>query len=152
MKLYRMAQTQFASDLTGEGSYRFGGRWNSKGIRMLYTAGNPSLAFLEFLAHLPSWPSPVSTSLITIEIPDVSFAKTDLSHELIQTPNWKTIAQEEGDRFIKEGKWALWKVPSALVPGDFNFLVNPHHPYLEGKIRIADFFTFQPDQRIWKPI
>ncbi len=52
MELYRLTKEKYGNDISGTGAFLAGGRWNSKGIRMLYTAGSRSLALVESLAHL----------------------------------------------------------------------------------------------------
>lgn len=152
MLLYRTAQTQFARDLSGTGSFLFGGRWNTKGSYLLYAAENPSLSFLEYLAHLPSWPSPVSTSLVVIEVPVLTIGIVDLSHQEMNLESTRSKCQEVGNAFIREADFPLLKVPSALIPGDFNFLLNPNHPELANRMVIKEIRTFLPDERIWKQV
>jgi len=50
--VYRIAKTRYIYDLTGAGARLYGGRWNQKGIGMIYTSENRSLASLEFLVHI----------------------------------------------------------------------------------------------------
>ena len=44
-----------ADDTTGAGAKKTGGRWNRKGIALIYTAESRALACLETLVHLNRW-------------------------------------------------------------------------------------------------
>lgn len=69
MKVYRLTKRKYANDLTGQGAKVVGGRWNSKGNSILYTASSVSLALLEVLVHLPVY-SNLDFVIVEIEIPD----------------------------------------------------------------------------------
>ena len=59
--VYRICKTKYAATaFDGEGAFRFGGRWNTRGTRLIYTAGNLALAALEMLVHLDEYPRPIS--------------------------------------------------------------------------------------------
>jgi RES domain-containing protein len=152
MLVYRITNTPFCKDLSGKGAFIHGGRWNPKGVHMLYTASNPALSFLEYLAHLPAWPSPVSTSLVVLELPPIAYEQVDIPHEELYLETHRSLCQELGNQFLNSGRFPVLKVPSALIPGDFNFLLNPNHPDLTGQIRIQEIRTFMPDERVWKKI
>ncbi|MBC7474708.1 MAG: RES family NAD+ phosphorylase, partial [Candidatus Sericytochromatia bacterium] len=70
MKLYRIAKEQHIRDLTGTGARLYGGRWNHKGISLLYTSESRSLATLELLVHTSPALIPNDLSILEIEIPD----------------------------------------------------------------------------------
>lgn len=130
MELYRCAKCRFIQDLSGEGAFRYGGRWNSKGVRMVYTASNPSLALLETLVHTVSLVPEIDYCLLkmennqdSVQVKEVSTLPADWS----ATPapdHLKSI----GDAFIAEGKFLILKVPSAILSMEWNFLINPGHP------------------------
>ena len=71
MLIYRISKTEFIDDLTGVGAKLFGGRWNSKGIFMLYASANRALAVLELLVHLDANEiQQHNFSIAEIEIPE----------------------------------------------------------------------------------
>lgn len=49
---WRLDDARYASVWdSGEGAHRFGGQWNSKGVRAVYAALDPSTAILEVAVH-----------------------------------------------------------------------------------------------------
>jgi RES domain-containing protein len=131
MKVFRLSRSKFAGDLSGKGAEIAGGRWNSKGTAMLYTSQSVALCTVEIAVHTPLGNIPTDYTLVTIEIPD------DLPKEELATGDlpvdWKTLPHSHstqliGDDFISAGKNAILKVSSAVIPGEYNFLVNPLHP------------------------
>lgn len=125
--VYRLARKQYANDLSGKGAEISGGRWNSKGTPMLYTAQNIALCVSEVAVHLPLGVVPKDYCLVHISIP------VDSVFELKKLPkNWNSIPHQNdtqllGDRFIRDRKFLAMKVPSAAVQGEFNILINPLH-------------------------
>lgn len=115
----------------GEGAFRYGGRWSSSGVRLSYTSEHQSLALLEYFVHLDQDDPPADLVLATAEIPD-DLPRSQI--ELAQLPsNWREpVAPPElaqiGDEFVREREHCLLLVPSAIVPAEFNWLVNPAHP------------------------
>ena len=131
MKLYRLSKEKYKTDLSGIGAEKFGGRWNSKGIRMLYTSDSRALAKLEVAVHTTLHRIPKNYFLTVIEIPDQAVINYDV--DLLQRKKWKNnpplkFTQTEGDTFIVANTGLALKVPSAIVAGDFNYLINPAHP------------------------
>lgn len=151
MEIFRLSKKIYADSLSGIGAARAGGRWNSKGTEIVYTAANRSLAMAEVLVHnLPSLPP--NSCMITIFVPDstsiLSLSKEDLPK------NWNTFphpatTQVLGDRFVKENSHCLLKVPSAVTKGDHNYLINPFHPEFK-EIKILEIEDFPFDHRLFK--
>lgn len=135
-------------DLTGYSANLIGGRWNSKGIRMLYTSSSVALAMLETLAHLPASLSCDQFCLITLELPDDEIE--DLPEKAL-APNWLEYPFSQtsvviGDRFIQlKNKLAL-AVPSAIVLQEKNILLNPTHPNYH-KVKIVSKEIINIDKR-----
>ena len=150
MILFRLTKSMFANDLSGNGARLFGGRWNSEGRPAIYMAATRSLAVLESLAHINPTNIPDDMVLLTIEVPDdVISLDTQLLPE-----NWKEspephILKQIGNSFLQKNEHLLLKVPSALVPQEFNYLVNPCNPNIE-KVKIKAKTPFSFDERILK--
>ncbi len=130
MIVYRLSKQQYASDLSGSGARIAGGRWNSPGTALLYTAESRALCTVEIAVHSGLGLLPTDYYLITLSIPD------DLPMTVIDPsgldPAWKSFpympfTQTMGDRFVRENRFLLLKAPSAVVQGDFNYLINPAH-------------------------
>ena len=141
----------FADDLTGNGARLTGGRWNSKGLPLVYTSSSRALCTAEVAVHVPLGILPHDYSIITIAVPDtVSFQVFDykkLPQAWSRFP-YDPLTQSIGDNFIKAGKDAIFKVPSAVVQGDFNYLINPMHPDIK-KVKIKSIESYKWDKRLF---
>jgi len=123
---------------SGEGARLFGGRFNSKGVAIVYTSESESLASLEMLVHLQS-----AEILRAYVVRPVTFSETlvkrlgtaDLPASWRRNPPSPSI-QQIGDRWVAAGELAVLRVPSAVIETEFNFLLNPLHPDF-AKIRIG---------------
>lgn len=147
--VWRMTTAKHAGTaFTGEGARLYGGRWNPEGIPMVYTAATQSLAILELLvqdgrmlAHYVMIPVTIPTSLKIEHI------------ELKDLPDgWREPAAREhlrsmGADWIKSGSSAVLAVPSAVVPQETNYLLNPLHPAIS-KLKIGDAQEFITDLRL----
>jgi RES domain-containing protein len=146
-----LVKTEYArTAFDGEGAFRFGGRWNSRGSRIVYASGSLSLAMLELLVHIdPAAPLP-KLSAIPVDLPDAAvnaekFSRLNsisggLPWNLSQTRAW-------GDAWIAAGTSAALVVPSALVPNESNYLLNPAHPDFF-KLQIGEPQVCTPDKRL----
>ena len=149
MTVYRITNASDSSDLSGAGAKLMGGRWNSKGIPVLYTAGNISLAVLEMLVNTNFKDYSIALDLIYIKLPDQKKTVTITPEHLKK--NWQAdhdYTRFIGDEFFKEKESLVIKLPSAVVPEENNYLVNPLHPDFI-KIRIIKIKSFRPDERLF---
>jgi RES domain-containing protein len=149
MILFRIAKCNYITDLSGTGARLYGGRWNSVGQSMVYFASNRSLAVLEVLVHLSPAIFPAKFCLAEFEIPDHNII--ELRHSELPN-NWQDILspnelKKTGDAFLKRQKDLVLKVPSAIVPEEFNYLVNPLHPDAS-KINLIKQQPFNFDERL----
>ena len=151
MIVYRLSKKAFAHDLTGKGAAMAGGRWNSKGVPILYTSSSRALCTAELAVHLPLGILPSDYVIIAIHIPDTlrvsKLPEANLPAKWNQYP-YSSLTQKIGNDFVKSGKSAILKVPSAVVEGDYNFLINPYHPSAI-KIRIKEIKPFHFDARLF---
>lgn len=150
MIVYRISSCRFIDDLSGRGAAMYGGRWNSEGIYVLYTAGSPSLAMLESLVHFGGRVVG-DYCQVALEIPDESIQElkaADLPENWRESPP-PDILKAFGNKFIVQGKFLMLKVPSVLVPDESNYLLNPAHPAF-GKIRILVKSKIRFDERLIK--
>lgn len=147
MIIYRLANGNFANNISGEGAKIYGGRWNPIGLAALYTSENISLCILEILVRATKKTSPETYTLITISVPDnetfsleIKKLKTGWKHNLEYT-------REMGEDFLKENKSLCLKVPSAIVPQENNFLINPLHRGFK-KVKIVSSELLELDKRL----
>jgi RES domain-containing protein len=138
-----------ATAMDGEGARINGGRWNSPGTAVVYTSQTRSLAVLEILAHLQS--SEILLSYVTIP---VSF--DDAVVEIVdpaQLPaNWSenpapSTLKEIGDRWAAAKRSAVLQVPSAIIPDEYNFVLDPRHPDF-ASVAIGEPTGFRLDPRL----
>jgi RES domain-containing protein len=115
---------------SGEGARRFGGRWNSPGVAVVYLSEHQSLAALEifvhvqplvprekYLAYFVEWEDALMETLAPKKLP----------------PDWRASppgagSMQIGEQWVREARSAVLAVPSAIVPAERNFLLNPAHP------------------------
>lgn len=151
-RVYRILRKPYAKKpLDGEGAYLFGGRWSSPGTRLAYTAAHQSLAMLEYFIHIDQTDPPKDLVVVTAEIPD-NVSRTTLSPKRLPS-NWRrSPAPPEtatiGDRFARDARTAILIVPSALVPAEANWLINPRHAEFS-RIRLSSVEPFEYDARFF---
>lgn len=150
MTAWRIVKAKFAAHaFEGEGARRFGGRWNSKGTAMVYTAGSQALAVLEMLVHLEA-----SDLLKHYRLVPVTF---DQMMVKVLSPanlpaNWKrrptpATVRAIGDKWVASAQSVILQVPSVIVPCESNYLLNPTHPDF-GKLVIGKPQAFRFDRRL----
>jgi RES domain-containing protein len=150
---WRIVQAHVADRaFTGEGARRYGGRWNSKGFAVVYTASSISLAILEVLVHIPIYGILEEYVHIPVEF-DQDLAATlnskNLPDDWNQDPSPLAIRQI-GDSWVENLESVILEVPSAIVPTEKNYLINPAHPAFK-KLKIGSPTKFQFDPRLIKP-
>lgn len=146
-----MTKRGYAESLNGKGAARSNNRWNSKGVEMVYTAESRALAIAGVGVHLSWSVLPRDYVMVEIEIPGA--LKIDGVSASLLDEGWDGFpyirqTQTLGDKFIEVGSTCVLKVPSAVVKGDFNFLLNPTHADMK-KIRIVDITDFLFDERLF---
>lgn len=147
MTLWRISNH---ASLDGSGGLSAPGRWHTVGQRIVYCAPNPATALLEVLVHAEvSFDEvPVNFRYLEIEAPD-SLTVADVDTAALGQV-WRTrhaATRRAGDQWLQAGRTALLRVPSAIVPATWNFLINPRHPE-SGEIRILREHRQEMDLRL----
>ena len=148
MIVFRISNELYKDDISGNGAAINGSRWNSKGARMLYTSEHISLAIVESLVHLQSFDIPENQYLLQIELPDSNFS--EIRQSKIKE-NWQqhlSYTQWMGDQFISADQSLILKVPSAVVPQEHNFLINPLHVEFK-KVKVVKTELLELDKRLF---
>ncbi len=150
MEVFRLVREPFAQTLSGKGAAINGGRWNTKGVEMIYTAINRSLAMAEVAVHFSIATMPKNYMMVTVHIPDDMDIKCLHTKQL--PANWNqfphpTTTQNIGNLFIIENTHCCLKVPSVVTQGDFNILINPLHNDFH-RIKVINIEKFPFDQRL----
>jgi RES domain-containing protein len=128
---WRIVKTKYAAQaFDGEGARLYGGRWNSHGVRMVYTSESLALAALEILAHLGRAGALASYSRCAVRFDKGLLTSLDRA---LLPDNWRAYPapaelQVIGNRWIADGTSAVLEVPSVLVDTENNYLLNPLHP------------------------
>ncbi|MCY7293267.1 MAG: RES family NAD+ phosphorylase [Ferruginibacter sp.] len=149
MIVYRICNALYSDDLSGNGSKLFGGRWNSKGVSMLYCSEHISLAVVEMLVHNQFKDFSVELSLLHITFPDTIEIK-EVKHSKLKN-NWVDdfgYTRFMGDQFIQSGSHSILKIPSAVITEENNYIINPLHADFK-KIKISDTSSFRTDKRLF---
>lgn len=146
---FRIVKSKWASTaFDGEGARRHGGRWNSVGTRMIYTSESRSLAALEILVHLQG--PAIGFSLISCDIPDGTpfqeISEANLPDDWRAQPASPELARL-GDEWIVQAHSVALRVPSAVVDGEYNILLNRAHPDFK-MLRIHAAVPFPYDPRL----
>jgi len=147
--VWRITTARFADRaFTGEGARRYGGRWNPQGWEMVYTAESPALALLELMVQ--DDPLRAHYVLLPATVPDdmacTTLTPTDLP------ANWRTLGQRPvlqalGQQWLQNGHSAVLQVPSAVLPIECNFLLNPCHSDF-ARITIGTPQSLETDTRL----
>lgn len=148
MDLFRIVSAPFA-DLNGKGGFYASGRWHRRGRPIVYTSPSRPLAVLERLVHTDAEEVPDDLVLLTIHVPDD--LPIDHIHLASLPPNWTEplhpACMARGDAWLKAARTPLLRVPSVLVPEEYNLLLNPAHPALD-RVRIESQRAFTFDVRL----
>jgi len=152
MVVFRLAREKFALPLSGKGAAIKGARWNSAGVEMIYTASNRSLAMAEVAVHLTLATLPSDYVMLTIVIPDdvvlVKISEKELPADWNEFP-YRHTSQRIGDDFVMENRSLALQIPSVVTKGDYNILINPHHPDFK-RVEVVEIAPFPFDRRIFK--
>jgi len=121
-----------AQDMSGRGAEITGGRWNSKGVPVVYSASSVSLACLETLVHFNGEDLPLNRYIIEIDIPSAVWAKRKRMTAKMLPPTWDAVpaalaSVSFGDGWCKAGAQAVLEVPSAIIGHDRIYVINPLH-------------------------
>lgn len=148
MIAYRIASGRYALDISGEGAKIAGGRWNTLGLPVLYSSQYISLSILEILVRADKFTTPYDYRIISIQLPEdkqvvaIDLAKLKSDWD-VNTGYTKYI----GDQFLKTNEALVLKVPSAIVPQEHNFLINPLHKDFK-KVKIVSSELLNLDKRL----
>jgi len=147
-----VAKRHAASAFDGEGARLYGGRWNHPGVPVVYTSGTLSLAAIELLVHVDPDEAPEDLVAIAVELPAGIEVGEILAEELPE--DWRSYPGPEalkdlGSAWARSGGTPVLRVPSAVIPEEANYLLNPRHGVASGlTIRKQTPFSF--DRRLWK--
>jgi RES domain-containing protein len=152
MRFWRICRRRYAKEAaTGEGARLVGGRWNSRGVRVVYASTSLSLAAVETFVNLEPNLQPNDLVSIEGEIPDeLEIGRLDTKGLLAR---WYETRDESlrrfGDDWIRAGRTVALLVPSAAIHGEWNVLLNPAHRDFP-RIRFQNPQQFEFDARMFR--
>jgi len=140
------------SSFDGAGAALEGGRWNSAGVRVVYVSEHLAMAAMEKYVHLPK-PVPPKMELVRFVLDFKGVAIKVITPNLLPR-DWQDYppggsTQKIGDAWVASMETAILAVPSALIPEEVNYLLNPAHPDFK-KILVGKPEAFVFDSRIAK--
>jgi RES domain-containing protein len=152
LKAWRLSKTRYAeAAFTGEGARVLGGRWNSVGVPMVYASLSLSLAVLEILVHMTAVAGADDYVYVVadfgIEMSNVERVDIDrlpLDWRRLDHPALHAI----GDEWARSMRSLVLLVPSVVVDGEWNAVINPLHPDAP-RMTIAKPKVFQFDARLF---
>jgi len=149
---YRIVKTKYARNaFDGEGARLQGGRWSSVGTPVVYAAGSLSLAILEILVHLQDTGALSAYAVVRMEFPDSVVLSLDAA---LLPVNWRVspalaAVMAIGDDWVGESRSAILRVPSVIVPIEYNFLINPAHRDFS-LITVGEPLSLDVDPRVFR--
>jgi len=150
MFLYRISKRAHIKDLTGAGARLYGGRWNHRGVPLVYTSESRSLATVEYLVHLSLPEAPSDLSIATLEVPDdIVLEELDPSS---LPKNWRDSPApvelaDLGTEWARSKTLLLLRVPSAVVEHEHNMLINPAHDGMS-RVKLVKIEPYKLDERL----
>ncbi len=150
MLLYRISKSAHIKDLTGIGARLYGGRWNHRGVALLYTSESWSLATVEYLVHLSMPEAPSDLSMATLEVPDdivpEELDPSSLPKNWRETPAPIKLA-DLGTEWARSKTSLLLRVPSAVVEHEHNIIINPAHDDMS-RVKLVKVEPYRLDERL----
>lgn len=151
MRVWRISPTKYAAQcLAGIGGLHVSGRWHHRGRPIVYTSATPSLAALEVLVHVDPGLAPPDLQLVEIEVPDALAVETCDPAAL--APDWRAFPApaalpDFGSAWLAEQRTPVLCAPSAVLPIERNYILNPAHPGAAA-LRITRVLAFSFDPRL----
>ncbi len=144
-----------ADDLSGAGAKTTGGRWNAVGDALVYSSETQALACLETVVHLNAGGLPLNRYLVAVTIPAAVWARARTETPGSLPVGWDADPSGRasirfGTDWIRSAASALLRVPSVIVPDEYNVLINPVHPD-SGAVVAAKVRKWLYDPRFSKP-
>lgn len=148
MTVWRLSSARYAATMfSGEGAKHYGGRWSPSGLAVIYCAESRSLALVEVLAGTDDVDklSQQEWVLVPADIPEECIGKpARVPDDWRQYPHPPTT-QAFGAEWVQTRRSVALRVPSVVVPGEFNYLLNPAHPdFKRVKVGQPEPFSFDP--------
>lgn len=153
MQAYRLIKKKYITNpFDPEGARLFGGRWNSRGVSMVYAADSISLAMLEILVHTDHSAGLPNYAIAIIDVPDdmvIALDDSALPQDWNSDPP-STSTAIIGDQWIESNESLVMTIPSVVVPEQSNYLINPSHEDFETVLQSLQVRAYPFNARLQK--
>jgi RES domain-containing protein len=152
MRLWRLFNPKYSS-LAADGSAKYGGRWNPIGCAVLYLGENLSIVAWERYVHIEAKPpKDLRLSAMSIDLtPELVGKIAHLPNLDLDWQDRQDYTQNIGLQWVNSRESPILRVPSAVIPYQYNYLINPHHPLGDRFLKDLSpgIFEFKYDSRSW---
>jgi RES domain-containing protein len=150
MEVFRIAKTTFSQKLSASGSAN---RWNMKNQQVIYAGSSRSLSTLELIVHKGAVVPSEKYQVMIISIADEDTLYKQV-HVKDLPRNWRTFTayatlQKIGARWINSQESLILKVPSAIIPQEYNYVINTEHPDFPRKVQLVRTEAYFWDSRLF---
>lgn len=150
MLVYNIRKEKFANALKASG---YANRWNKSEEFIIYTGSSRALSTLELVVHRAGIPTDNSYKVMVIRLDIEESDILEVKQEQLPS-NWQSIEaypqlQKLGSHWYHSKEFLILKVPSAIIPKEFNFLINTKHPTFETKVKIEIIEDYSFDKRLF---
>jgi len=150
MEVFRISAEKYSSSLTASGSAN---RWNEDSQYVIYTGSSRSLSSLELVVHRSSIKPTITYKVMIIYLPDKEgFYQQVLIKEL--PISWRSITaystlQKIGSKWYTSKESLILKIPSAIIPQEYNYIINTTHPDFSTNVKLVDVEDYFWDSRLF---
>ena len=150
MEVFRISAEKYSSSLTSSGSAN---RWNEKSQFVIYTGSSRSLSSLELVVHRSSIKPTINYKVMVIYIPDREELYKQIAKKELPI-NWRSITaypklQKIGSKWYANKESLVLKIPSAIVPQEYNYIINTTHPDFSDTVKLVDVEDYFWDSRLF---
>jgi RES domain-containing protein len=149
MEVFRISKADYADKLSSSGSAN---RWNENGQNVIYTGSSRSLSTLELIVHRGSVVPKIKYKVMVISIADNDgLFKQIMTSDLPKS--WRKMSaysklQKIGSKWYENQETLILKVPSAIIPNEYNFIINTEHPDFSENVRLIRTEDYFWDDRL----
>jgi RES domain-containing protein len=149
MELFRISAAEYSTELTSSGAAN---RWNKKGEYVIYTGGSRSLSTLESVVHRSFIQPDITYKVMILSVTDSDrLIKTIGTSDLPK--NWRQFEaysklQEIGSAWITSKETLILKVPSVVIPQEYNYVINAEHPDFKANVLLVRTENYFWDERL----
>ena len=150
MEVFRISKADYADKLSSSGSAN---RWNKNGQNVIYTGSSRSLSTLELIVHRGNVAPKIDYKVMVISIADDdNLVKQVLISNLPK--KWRRMSaypalQKIGSEWYESQETLMLKVPSAIIPNEYNFVINTEHPDFSKNVTLVRKEEYFWDDRLF---